>query len=191
MAARFLGAHRVIVIDRFEYRLQMAREKVGCETLNYEGLEDEGLVDTLRYMTGGRGPDKVIDAVGMEGHDHHGLIHAMERFKQAQKMETDRGPALRQAIMACRPGGVVSIIGAYGGLMDKVPVGAVLNKSLTIKAGQCHVHRYLEPLLRNIENGDFDPTFVITHRLPLEEAPNGYEAMKHKEDDCVKCVLTP
>ena len=189
-SAYLLGASRVIVIDRFEYRLRLAREKVECETVNYEEMGD-GLVDVLREMTGGRGPDKVIDAVGMEGHDYHGLVHALERVKQAQKLQTDRGSALRQAIMACRPGGTVSIIGAYGGLMDKVPVGALLNKSLTIKGGQCHVHRYLQPLLRIIEEGKIDPTFVITHELPLDEAPNGYEAMKHKEDECVKVVLKP
>ena len=189
-SAFLLGAERVIVIDRFEYRLQMAREKVQAETVNYVESEDD-IVDTLREMTGGRGPDKVIDAVGMEGHDHHGLIHAVDRVKQSMKAETERPAALRQAIMSCRPGGVVSVIGAYGGLADKFPLGAIVNKSLTIKAGQCHVHRYLEPLLRLIENGDIDPTFIITHEMPLEEAPSGYEVFKHKEDECVKVVLKP
>ena len=189
-SALMLGASRVIVIDRFEYRLRLAREKIGVETVDYEEMGD-GLVDVLREMTGGRGPDKVIDAVGLEGHDYHGIVHALDRVKQSSKAQTDRAPALRQAIMACRPGGVVSIIGAYGGLMDKFPIGALMNKSLTVKTGQCHVHRYLQPLLRRIEAGDIDPTFVITHQIPLEEAPNGYEAMKHKQDECVKCVLKP
>ena len=189
-SAFLLGAERVIVIDRFEYRLRLAREKVRAETVNYVESEDD-IVDTLKEMTGGRGPDKVIDAVGMEGHDHHGLIHAVDRMKQSMKAETERPAALRQAIMACRPGGVVSVIGAYGGLADKFPLGAIVNKSLTIKAGQCHVHRYLEPLLRLIENGDIDPTFIITHEMPLEEAPSGYETFKHKEDECVKVVLKP
>jgi threonine dehydrogenase-like Zn-dependent dehydrogenase len=189
-SAFILGAERVIVIDRFDYRLQMARDKVGAETVNYEDSEDD-IVDTLRQMTGGRGPDKVIDAVGMEGHDHHGLIHAVDRMKQSMKAETERPAALRQAIMSCRPGGVVSVIGAYGGLADKFPLGAVVNKSLTIKAGQCHVHRYLEPLLRLIEDGKIDPTFIITHEMPLEQASSGYETFKHKEDECVKVVLKP
>jgi threonine dehydrogenase-like Zn-dependent dehydrogenase len=189
-SAFLLGAERVIVIDRFEYRLRMAREKVGAETVNYVESEDD-VVDTLREMTGGRGPDKVVDAVGMEGHDHHGLIHAVDRVKQSVKAETERPAALRQAIMSCRPGGVVSVIGAYGGLADKFPLGAIVNKSLTIKAGQCHVHRYLEPLLRLIEDGDVDPTFIITHEMPLEEAPSAYETFKHKEDECVKVVLKP
>jgi threonine dehydrogenase-like Zn-dependent dehydrogenase len=190
VSALLLGASRVIVIDRFEYRLQLAREKANCETVNYMEMGD-GLVDVLREMTGGRGPDKVIDAVGMESHDYHGIIHTLDRVKQSQKLATERGSALRQAILACRPGGVVSVVGAYGGLMDKVPMGAFLNKSLTIKGGQCHVHRYLKPLLGLIEKGDIDPTFIITHTLPLEEAPAGFEAMKQKEDECVKCVLKP
>jgi len=189
-SALMLGASRVIVIDRFDYRLRLAREKIGVETVDYEEMGD-GLVDVLRDMTGGRGPDKVIDAVGLEGHDYHGLVHTLDRVKQSGKAQTDRAPALRQAIMACRPGGVVSIIGAYGGLMDKFPVGALMNKSLTVKGGQCHVHRYLRPLLERIEAGDIDPTFVISHAMTLDEAPSGYEAMKHKQDECVKCVLKP
>jgi threonine dehydrogenase-like Zn-dependent dehydrogenase len=189
-SALLLGAERVIVIDRFEYRLRMARDKVGAETLDYEELGD-GLVDVLREMTGGRGPDKVIDAVGMEGHDYHGIVHALDRVKQSVKSETDRPVALRQAVMACRPGGVVSVMGVYGGLVDKFPLGAVMNKALTVRTGQAHVHRYLRPLLRLIEEGKIDPTFVITHTLPLEEAPRAFETFKQKQDECVKVVLKP
>jgi threonine dehydrogenase-like Zn-dependent dehydrogenase len=112
-------------------------------------------------------------------------------MKQATRSESDRGHALRDAILACRPGGIVSIIGVYGGLMDKFPTGALMNKGLTVRTGQCHVHRYLKPLYDHVKNGDIDPSFVVTHRLPLDEAPNGYETFKHKQDECVKVVLKP
>jgi threonine dehydrogenase-like Zn-dependent dehydrogenase len=186
-SARMLGAERVVVIDRFEYRLRLAREHAGAETLNYEDVDVREALDEL---TGGRGPDACIDAVGMEAH-HSGPLYAYDRVKQATRQQTDRGFALRQAIMSCRPGGIVSVVGVYGGLMDKFPAGAVVNKSLTIRAGQCHVHRYLRPLLERIENGEIDPTFIVTHRLPLEQAPMGYEIFKKKQDDCVKVVLSP
>jgi threonine dehydrogenase-like Zn-dependent dehydrogenase len=188
-SAWLLGAHRVIVIDRFDYRLEMARNKTGSETINYEQVDS--VPETLKEMTGGRGPDKCIDAVGMEGHHSHGVVHAYDRVKQATRQETERPHALREAILSCRPGGVVSVVGAYGGLMDKFPIGAYVNKSLIMRTGQCHVHRYLRPLLERIRNGDIDPSFVVTHRLPLDEAPNGYETFKHKEDECVKVVLNP
>jgi threonine dehydrogenase-like Zn-dependent dehydrogenase len=187
-SAFLLGAERVIVIDRFEYRLRTAREKAGAETINYE---ESDVVETLKQLTGGRGPDACIDAVGLEAHHASLPVHAYDRAKQAVRAETDRPHALREAIMACRSGGVVSVIGVYGGLIDKFPMGSVMNRSLTIKAGQCHVHRYLRPLLRHIEDGDIDPTFVITHTLPLEQAPQGYETFVNKEDDCLKIVLKP
>jgi threonine dehydrogenase-like Zn-dependent dehydrogenase len=187
-SAHLLGAERVIAIDRFDYRLKMAREQAGAETLNYEQVD---VLEALNEMTGGRGPDACIDAVGMEAHHPHGAIHAYDRVKHATRMETDRPHALREAILACRNGGTVSVVGVYGGFVDKFPMGAVMNRSLTIKSGQCHVQRYLRPLLERIERGEIDPSFVITHTLPLDEASQGYETFKHKQDDCVKVVLKP
>jgi len=188
-SAYLLGAERVIAIDRFQYRLDMARDEGRAEIVNYEETPD--VVEILKEMTGGRGPDACIDAVGMEAHHADGPIHAYDRVKQATRMETDRPHALREAIQACRNGGTVSVMGVYGGFVDKFPIGAVVNRSLTIKSGQCHVQRYLRPLLERIENGDIDPSFVITHRMSLEDAPTGYETFKHKRDNCMKVVLTP
>jgi threonine dehydrogenase-like Zn-dependent dehydrogenase len=187
-SAYLLGAERVIAIDRFPYRLQMAREKAGAETINYE---EQNVIEALNEMTAGRGPDACIDAVGMEGHHAHGPVHAYDRLKQAARLETDRPHALRQAIRACRNGGTISVIGAYGGFIDKFPIGAVMNRSLTIKSGQCHVQRYLRPLMERIQNGDIDPSFVITHKMALDDAPKGYDTFKNKEDGCVKVVLKP
>ncbi len=187
-SAYLLGAERVIAIDRFEYRLRMARDKAGAETINYESAD---VVETLKEMTGGRGPDACIDAVGMEAHHNVGPLHAYDRAKQAMMAESDRPHALREAIMACRSGGVVSVIGVYGGLIDKFPMGSVMNRSLTIKAGQAHVHRYLRPLLEHVRKGDIDTTSVISHRLSLEEAPTGYDIFKKKKDRCTKVVLAP
>jgi len=186
-SAYLLGAERVIAIDRFEYRLKMAREKAKAETLNYEQVD---VNDQLKEMTGGRGPDACIDAVGLEAHAP-GIVGAYDRVKHATRMETDRPAALREAIMSCRNGGTVSVIGVYGGFVDKFPIGSFMNRSLTLKTGQCHVQRYMKPLLKRIEAGEIDPSFVITHRLKLDEAPEGYEIFKKKEDDCVKVVLTP
>ena len=186
-SAFLLGAERVIAIDRFPYRLRMARERAGAETINYEEVD---VYEALKELTGGRGPDACIDAVGMEGHAP-GVVGAYDRVKQAAGLETDRAPALRQAIMACRNGGTVSVIGVYAGFIDKFPFGSVMNRSLTIKTGQAHVQRYMKPLLERVEKGEIDPSFVITHRLPLAEAARGYEMFGNKEDDCVKVVLTP
>jgi threonine dehydrogenase-like Zn-dependent dehydrogenase len=189
-SAVMLGAEQVIAIDQFEYRLDMARNKAGAtDTINFN--EDADVVEQLKVLTGGRGPDAVIDAVGLEAADPHGVLQAAERVKQATRSETDRGGSLRDAILACRPGGIVSIIGVYGGLMDKVPMGALMNKGLSIKTGQCHVHRYMKPLYEHIIKGDIDPGFVVTHRLELGQAPDGYETFKHKQDECVKVVLKP
>jgi threonine dehydrogenase-like Zn-dependent dehydrogenase len=187
-SAFMLGAARVIAIDRFEYRLRMAREQSRAETLNY--TEVDSVVEALKELTGGRGPDACIDAVGMEAH-HHGPLYAYDRVKQAARMETERGFALREAILSCRSGGTVSIIGVYGGLMDKFPIGSLMNRGLTVRTGQCHVQRYLRPLLERVANGDIDPSFVVTHRMRLSDAPRGYETFKNKEDDCVKVVLKP
>jgi threonine dehydrogenase-like Zn-dependent dehydrogenase len=187
-SAFLLGAERVIVIDRFPYRLEMARTKTGAETIDYDEVN---VIEALREMTAGRGADACIDAVGLEAHHHQPVIHAYDRVKQAGRQETERPHALREAIMSCRNGGIVSVIGVYGGLLDKFPMGTVVNRSLTIKAAQCPVHRYLRPLLERIESGEIDPSFVITHKLGLDDAPLGYETFKHKEDDCVKVVLKP
>lgn len=186
-SAFLLGAERVIGIDRFPERLRMARERVGAETINYE---EANPLPELKEMTGGRGPDACIDAVGMEAHTP-GFVGAYDRAKQALMLETDRPIALREAIMACRNGGTVSVIGVYGGFIDKFPMGSMMNRSITIRAGQCHVHRYLKPLLERIQNGEIDPSFVITHHMPLSQAPEGYAMFKDKQDECIKVVLKP
>jgi threonine dehydrogenase-like Zn-dependent dehydrogenase len=187
-SAIMLGAERVIAIDRFDYRLEMAREKAGAtDTINYEQTP---VLEALKEMTAGRGPDACIDAVGMEAHGH-GPLYAYDRAMQTMKMEMDRPIALREAIMACRNGGTVSVIGVYTGLIDKFPMGAVMNRSLTIKAGQAHVQRYMRPLLQRIENGEIDPSFVITHTMHLSDAPKGYDMFVNKKDRCEKVVLKP
>jgi threonine dehydrogenase-like Zn-dependent dehydrogenase len=184
-SAYLLGAERVIAIDRFPYRLRMAKEKAGAEVLNYEEVD---VHDALKEMTGGRGPDSCIDAVGMEA---HGFEYAYDRAKQALMLETDRPIVLRQAIMACRNGGTVSVAGVYGGFIDKFPMGSFINRSLTMKGGQTHVQRYLRPLLERIQKGEIDPSFVISHRMRLDQAPEGYEIFLKKQDDCTKIVLKP
>ncbi len=186
-SAYLLGAKQVIAVDRFEYRLEMARMKTGAVTINYEEVD---VREALQDLTAGRGPDACIDAVGMEAHSDNAGIQLYDRIKQAAQLETDRGPALRQAILACRNGGTVSVIGVYGGLMDKFPIGSWMNRSITLKGGQCHVQRYTKPLLERIERGEIDPSFVITHRTPLEQAPEMFETFKHKREDCVKVVLS-
>lgn len=186
-SAWMLGAGRVIAIDSVPERLQMARDEGKAETLDFN---DEDIFDKLKEMTGGRGPDRCIDAVGLEAHG--ATIDALyDRAKAALFMATDRPHALRQAIHACRKGGTVSIPGVYGGFLDKFPFGAAFNKGLTLKMGQTHMRRYMQPLLERIERGEIDPSFVITHRMSLEDAPAGYETFKHKEDNCIKIVLKP
>ena len=184
-SAYMLGAERVIAIDRFDYRLRIARERANAETIDYE---QTNVQEALKEMTGGRGPDHCIDAVGMEGHGP-GILGAYDRMKTAMMMETDRAYALRQAILACRSGGTVSVAGVYSGFIDKFPMGAIVNRSLTIKSGQCHVHRYMRPLLERIERGEIDPSFVVTHHMRLDEAPEGYDIFSNKEDECLKIVL--
>ncbi|HEU4649156.1 MAG TPA: zinc-dependent alcohol dehydrogenase [Gemmatimonadales bacterium] len=185
-SAYLLGADRVIAIDRFPYRLQMARERAKAwETINYE---EEPVLERLKELTGGRGPDKCIDAVGMEAHGPT-AIYAYDRAKQALMLETDRPIALREAILACRSGGIVSVIGVYGGFVDKFPMGALMNRSIGIRTGQCHVQRYMKPLLERIQRGEIDPSFVITHTLPLDQAPQGFDMFVHKLDNCEKVVL--
>jgi threonine dehydrogenase-like Zn-dependent dehydrogenase len=186
-SAFLLGAERVIAIDRFEYRLRVARERSGAETINYE---QTNVLEALKEMTGGRGPDACIDAVGLEAHSA-GPTYVYDRAKQAMMLETDRPHALREAILACRSGGTVSVIGAYGGFIDKFPMGAVMNRSLTIRSGQAHVQRYMRPLLERVQRGEIDPSFVISHRIPLDQAPHGYQIFNDKQDDCLKVVLSP
>ena len=187
-SAFLLGAERVIVIDRFDYRLRMAAQHAGAETLDYRGTD---VIEELKEMTGGRGPDACIDAVGMEAHHDVGPIYAYDRIKQAMRLETERPFALREAIMACKSGGTVSVIGVYGGFLDKFPMGSLMNRAITIKTGQCHVQRYMRPLLDRVRRGEIDPSFVITHRMSLDDAPEGYETFKNKQDECVKVVLKP
>ena len=186
-SAYLLGAEKVIAIDRFPYRLQMARERAGAITINYE--EVSSVVDVLKDLTAGRGPDHCIDAVGVEGHTH-GVMYVHDRAKQFLRMQPDRPIALREAILACASGGTVSVIGVYAGLIDKFPMNAVMNRSLTIKTGQCHVHRYMKPLLERIQKGEIDPTFVITHRMRLDDAAHGYKIFNDKKDNCEKIVLS-
>ncbi len=186
-SAYLLGAERVIAIDRIPERLRMAQEQGNAEVINFEGTD---VIEELKQMTGGNGPDGCIDAVGLEAHGT-GVDLVYDNARQKARMATDRPHVLRQAMQACRKGGTVSIPGVYGGLLDKLPFGAAFAKGLTFKMGQTHVHRYLHPLLERIENGEIDPSFVITHRLSLDEAPQGYDIFKHKEDECIKVVLKP
>jgi threonine dehydrogenase-like Zn-dependent dehydrogenase len=186
-SAYLLGAERVIAIDRFPERLRMAREKSKAETINYSEVST---LEALKDMTGGRGPDACIDAVGLEAHSH-GLVGVYDRAKQMMMLETERPHAVREAIFACRPGGTVSIPGVYGGFADKIPLGALMNKGLTIKTGQTHVQRYLQPLLELIQKRQIDPSFVVTHRMRLSEAPDAYMMFCEKQDECIKVVLTP
>ncbi|MGH8260407.1 MAG: zinc-dependent alcohol dehydrogenase [Steroidobacteraceae bacterium] len=186
-SAFLLGAERVIAIDRYPGRLRMAQAHSGAELLNYEEVN---VLEALNDLTGGRGPDACIDAVGMEAH-LPGVIGAYDRIKQALMLQTDRPSALREAMMACRNGGVLSVPGVYGGVIDKVPFGTVMNRSITIKSGQTHVQRYLKPLLERIRNGEVDPSFIITHRLRLDEAPEAYRMFRDEQDECIKVVLRP
>ena len=182
-----LGAGRVIAIDRFEYRLNMAKQG-GAETINYE--EVDNVAQTLKEMTANVGPDRCIDAVGMEGHSDS-LMYMIDRAKQAMRIETDRPIALRQAIMACRKGGTVSVPGVYGGFDDTIPMGAFMNKALAMKTGQTHMMRFMKPLLDSVQRGEIDPSFVISHRVPIDRAPEMYKTFRDKQDNCTKVVLDP
>jgi len=186
-SAFMLGAARVIAIDRFHERLRMARA-AGAEILNYAEVDD--LIEELKWVTGGRGPDACIDAVGLEAHGS-GLAAAYDDYKQKLKLAFDRPTVLRQVIQACRKGGVVSIPGVYGGMLDKIPFGSAFGKGLIFKMGQTHMHRYTAPLLKRIQAGEIDPSFVITHRLSLDEAPDAYRTFRDKKEECIKVVLDP
>jgi threonine dehydrogenase-like Zn-dependent dehydrogenase len=186
-SAFMLGAEKVIAIDRFPERLKMARA-AGADIINYEEVDD--LVEELKWITGGRGPDACIDAVGLEAHGV-GIAAAYDYSKQRMRLAFDRPVVLRQAIQSCRKGGVVSIPGVYGGFLDKMPFGASFGKGLILKMGQTHMHKYMAPLLQRVQNGEIDPSFVITHRLSLDEAPEGYKTFRNKQDQCIKVVLDP
>jgi threonine dehydrogenase-like Zn-dependent dehydrogenase len=186
-SAFLLGAGRVIAIDRFPERLRMATEKLGAIPLNYE---ETSVIAALYDMTGGLGPDSCIDSVGMEAHGT-GFHGAYDKVKTMMLMETDRPIALREAILAVKGGGTVSVPGVYGGFADKMPIGALMNKGVTLKTGQTHVQRYMKPLLERIRKGEIDPTFVITHRLALADAPRAYRMFRDKQDECIKVVLNP
>jgi threonine dehydrogenase-like Zn-dependent dehydrogenase len=183
-----MGAGRVIAIDEYPERLAMAREG-GAETLNF--AEDSDILEKLKEMTDGRGPDRVVDAVGCEAAAHGGIDAVMDQVKSAVFLTTDRAHALREAIYCCRKGGTVSVPGVYVGFPDKFPMGAVVNKGLTIKAGQTHMARYTEPLMKMIAEGRIDPSFIVTHRAPIDQAPEMYKRFRDKEDNCIKVVLKP
>jgi len=186
-SAFILGAERVIAIDRFDYRLRLAQE-AGAETINYAEVDD--VVQLLKDMTGNIGPDACMDAVGMEAH-YTGPMWVIDRTKQALKLQPDRPGVLRQVIMACRKGGTVSVPGVYGGFIDKMPMGAYVNKALTMKTGQTHMMRYMKPLLELIQGGKIDPSFVVSHRVPIDKAPEMYKTFRDKQDHCTKVVLDP
>jgi len=185
--AFMLGAERVIALDPVPARQAMAREKSHAETLD---PNEPDVQEKLREMTGGRGPDHCIDAVGMEAHGA-GIDAFYDRAKETFTPDTDRPHALKQAILACRKGGTISIPGAYGGFLDKFPLGAAFAKGLTLKMGQTHTQRYTCGLMERIEKGEIDPSFIITHRMPLDEAPQAYAKFAARQDDCVKVVMTP
>jgi threonine dehydrogenase-like Zn-dependent dehydrogenase len=186
-SAQLLGADRVIAIDRVPERLAMAREYGDAETIDYA---EEDVYHRLMELTGNRGPDSCIDAVGTDAHGT-GLLDASDRMKRRVKLEDDRPFVLRQAIRCCRKGGTLSVPGVYVGRVDNLPFGALMNKGLTVKTGQTHVQRYLEPLLETIESGEIDPSFVVTHDAPLSDGPDLYRTFNDKDDDCIKVVLRP
>ena len=189
-SAMLLGAHRVVAIDNGEMvpeRLKMAAD-AGAVTIDNSS---DDVYDRLLELTGGIGPDVCIDAVGMEAHGTNAFEHVYEKVKTNLMLQSDRISVVRQCITCCRKGGTVSIPGVYGGLDDKFPLGALMNKGLTIKTGQTHVHRYVPKLLDYIRQGRIDPSFVVTHRIPLSEAPHGYHLFREKRDGCIKVVLDP
>lgn len=186
-SAYLLGAERAILIDRVAGRLSLARDQGKAETIDFSA---DSVLEGLKELTGGRGPDVCIDAVGLEAHGH-APDALLDRAKAALFLAADRAHALREAIQACRKGGTVSIPGVYGGMVDKMPMGAAFGNRLTFRMGQTHVHRYLQPLLEHIQAGEINPTFIITHRLKLDDAPAAYKMFKAHDDDCIKVVLTP
>jgi threonine dehydrogenase-like Zn-dependent dehydrogenase len=186
-SAILLGAKQVVAIDRVPERLSMAKAG-GATTINFD---DESVIERLNQLTNGKGPEKCIDAVGLEAHATRSIDSVVDRAKQAVMLESDRPHVLREMFYVCRPAGVVSVPGVYGGLIDKIPFGAVMNKGLTIRTGQTHVNRWTDDLLRRIEEGQIDPSFVITHTVGLDQGPEMYETFRDKKDGCIKVVLKP
>ena len=186
-SAVLLGAKQVIVIDCVPERLAMARAG-GAVTIDFK---EESVLDRLKDLTNGKGPEKCIDAVGMESHATRSIDSLYDRAKQAVMLETDRPHVLREMIYVCRPAGTLSVPGVYGGLIDKIPFGASMNKGLTWRMGQTHVNRWTDDLLRRIQEGQIDPSFVITHTVSLSEGPGMYKTFRDKEDGCIKVVLKP
>ncbi|MGQ4273259.1 zinc-dependent alcohol dehydrogenase [Terrihabitans sp. B22-R8] len=186
-SAFMLGAEKVFVVDNVSERLAMAKA-AGAITINFD---EESVLERINELTGGKGPEKCIDAVGLEAHATRSLDSVYDRIKQAVMLESDRPHVLREILYVCRPAGIVSIPGVYGGLADKIPLGALMNKGLTIRTGQTHVNRYSQDLLRRIEEGQIDPSFVITHTVGLEEGPGMYKTFRDKDDGCIKVVLKP
>ena len=187
-SAWMLGAGRVVAIDRVPERLEMAKKHSKAETIDFDKVK---VYDVLMEMTKGKGPDRCIDAVGCEAHGAGSFDAIVDKAKAALHLATDRAHVLREAIMCCRKGGTLSIPGVYVGLLDKIPMGAAMNKGLTLKMGQTHVQRYGGALLKKIESGEIDPSFVITHRRPLADAPEMYETFRDKKEGCIKVVLSP
>jgi threonine dehydrogenase-like Zn-dependent dehydrogenase len=186
-AAMLLGAERVFSIDRYPYRLRMTEQHIGSETIDYSST-DVGA--ELRERTGGRGPDVCIEAVGMEAHSA-GVHHLYDQVKQQLRLETDRPDAVREAIYACRKGGTVFVLGVFAGVVDKFPLGAVVNKGLTVRGSQQHGQRYVPMLLDRMARGELSTAHLTTHRLPLDDGPRAYDLFKHKKDDCLRAVLRP
>jgi len=182
-----LGAERVIAIDNGPERLDMARAG-GAITIDFD---EESVLDRLQELTAGKGPEKCIDAVGMEAHALRSLDSMIDRVKQSVMIESDRPHVLREMMYVCRPAGTLSIPGVYGGMVDKIPFGALMNKGLTIKTGQTHVNRWTDDLLQRIADGQIDPSFVITHTVGLEDGPSMYKTFRDKEDGCIKVVMKP
>lgn len=187
LSALLLGAKQVIAIDRVPERLAMAKQ-LGAITIDFD---NQSVLEALNELTKGKGPEKCIDAVGLEAHATRSLDSIYDRVKQAVMLETDRPHVLREMIYVCRPGGILSVPGVYGGLVDKIPMGAMMNKGLTLRTGQTHVNRWTDDLLQRIMNKQIDPTFVITHRVPLSEGASMYETFRDKHDGCIKVVMTP
>ncbi len=190
LSALLMGAKQVVVIDRVPERLRMAQQ-LGPDRVTLIDFENQSVLEALNEITHGKGPDKCIDAVGLEAHATRSLDSIYDRVKQAVMLETDRPHVLREMIYVCRPGGIVSIPGVYGGLVDKIPMGALMNKGLTIRTGQTHVNRWTDDLLQRIIDRQIDPTFVISHRVKLADGPSMYETFREKHDGCIKVVMTP
>jgi threonine dehydrogenase-like Zn-dependent dehydrogenase len=188
LSAWLLGAGRVIAIDRVTERLELAERHGRAEIID---LRDDSVYDRLMELTNGMGPDRCIDAVGLEAHSTGSISQVYDKAKTMMMMETDRAHVLREAILCCRPGGTISVPGVYLGVADKIPLGPFMNKGLTMKSGQTHMPRYLEPLLRRIEDDGIDLSLIITHTAPLADGPELYHTFREKRDGCIKCVLKP